>query len=105
MQKLSIREFKNFCDKLSHCRFIFDSVNQGWCTVGETMKIKAVFDNLIISFNPNTVHLCSSLYELIFERVKHIEMCEPSMLGAVFNIVCGDSSTNKNDKSYTIIVV
>lgn len=104
MQKLSFREFKNYCDKLSHCRFIFDSVNQDWCTVGETMKIKHDFDNLKISFNPNTVHLCSSLGKLIFERVKYIEMCEQSMLGAVFNIVCGDSSTNTCDKSYTIIV-
>lgn len=103
MQKLSVREFKDFCGKIPQHRFIFDSVNQDWCTVGETMKIKQNFDGVKINFNPNTICLCSSFGKLIFERVKYIRIEEPSMLGVVFTIVCGDFSTNANNKSYTII--
>lgn len=100
MQKLSVREFKNLCDQKSNRKFIFDSVNQNWCKVGETMKIKLEFDNFVISFNPNTVRLRSPAGEVVFERVRYIEECEPSLLGDVFNIVCGFARA----KSYTIIV-
>lgn len=103
MQKLSVLEFRNFCDKMSQCHFIFDSVNQDWFTVGETMKIKQNFDGVKISFNPNTICLYSSFGKLIFERVKYIEIGKPSMLGVVFTIVCGDFLTNNNNKLYTII--
>ncbi len=104
MQKLSVREFKEYCDDLSPHSFIFDSVNQDWCTTGETMKIKLVFDNLKISFNPNTIYLSSVSSKVLFERVKYVQVCEPSLLGAVFTIVCGDFSSNNRNKSYTIIV-
>lgn len=104
MQKLSVREFRDFCVKLPQYHIIFDSVNQDWCTVGDTMKIKHDFDSVKISFNPNTIYLCSPFGTMRLERVKRVEMDEPSMLGAVFTIVCGDFSTNNNDKSYTIIV-
>lgn len=104
MQKLSIRQFSDFLAKLPQYRIIYDSVNQDWCTVGETMKIKHEFDNIKISFNPNTIYLCSYFGTMRFERVKHITMDEPSILGEVFTIVCGDFSSNDNNKSYTIIV-
>lgn len=104
MQKLSVREFKDFCGQQQNLRIILDSVNQNWATVRDTMKIKAVFDSVKISFNPNTVYLCSPLGTIRFDRVKYVEMDEPSLLGAVFSVVCGDISTTDNDKSYTIIV-
>lgn len=104
MQKLSVREFGDFCAQLPQKRIIFDSVNQDWCAVENTMKIKHYFDNIKISFNPNTVFLCSSLGTTRFERVKYIVIDEPSLLGAVFTIVCGDSFTKDKDKSYTLIV-
>lgn len=103
MQKLSVCEFRDFCDKMPQNHFIFDSINQNWCTVGETMKIKENFDYIKISLNPNTIYLCSSFGKLTFERVKYIEIGEPSILGIVFTVVCGDFSTNLNNKSYTII--
>lgn len=103
MQKLSVSEFRDFCEKIPQRRFIFDSINQDWCAVTETMKIKQNFDGVKINFNPNTICLFSSVGRLIFERVKYIRMEEPSMLGIVFTIVCGDFSTNTNNKSYTII--
>lgn len=104
MQRLSVLEFKSFCEEMSQHCFIFDSVNQDWSTIDETMKIKQNYDKVKISFNPNTIYLYSSFGKLIFERVKYIEIGEPSLLGIVFNIVCGDFLTNKNNKSYTIIV-
>lgn len=100
MQKLSVREFKEYCDKLVPHRFIFDTENQEWCNIGETLKIKLVFGSIIINFNPNTICLSSPLGKIIFERVKYIEMGDTSMIGAVFTIVCA----GYNDKSYTIVV-
>lgn len=103
MQKLSILEFRDLCNNMPQCCYIYDSINQDWNTVGDTMKIKQNFDGIKINFNPNTICLISSFGRLIFERVKYIRIEEPSILGLVFTVVCGDFSTNDNNKSYTII--
>lgn len=105
MQKLSLREFKDFYSNQSNPHIIFDSVNQNWTTTKDTMCIKAVFDNIKINFTPNTICLYSSNFNTIqFSRVKYIEMDEPSMLGFVFNIICGDKLTINDDKCYTLII-
>ena len=106
MQKLSLREFKDFYNKQRNPHIIFDSVNQNWASTEDTMKIKAVFDTVKINFNPNTICLYSSILDTIkFSRVKYVEMGEPSLLGLVFDVVCGDVLTTDNDKNYTIILV
>jgi len=97
MQNLSIREFKEYCDRLQPHSFIFDSENQSWNKVESTMQIKQRFDEIKISFNPNTIYLSSASGTVSFERVKRIMACEASLLGCVFNVICAD-------KPYTIVI-
>lgn len=104
MQKLSVREFENFFNSFPSAHVILDSVNQSWFTISETMQIKAEFDDVKISLNPNSMRLGSKTGSVILNRVKYIEIEEPSLLGSVFSVVCGDASNNNNNKSYTIIV-
>lgn len=103
MRKLSVREFKDLCENLPQHGFNFDSINQDWYSASETMKLKQEFSSIKISFNPNTIYLCSSLGCLKFERVKYIRIEEPSLLGTIFTIVCGDLITNTSNKAYTLI--
>lgn len=103
MQKLSVWEFKEYCDNLSPRRYIFNSENQEWSRVEDTIRIKVEFGNMIISFNPNTIYLKSKNDFISLERVKYVKLSEKSLLGEVFTIVCGNSLNSLSDKSYTII--
>ena len=97
MKNLSVREFKEYCDKHKpHC-FIYDTENQKWSKVEDTLQMKLVFDKIKISFNPNTIYLSSSSGTVSFERVKSVRDCETTILGGVFDVVC-------HDKPYTIVL-
>lgn len=104
MQKISVCEFKKHLNTTPPHRVIFDSINQDFDETNETMRIKVEFDNIIINLNPNTIFLHSPLSALWFRKVQYIEIGEPSLLGAVYNVVCGDLSPDAGTKSYTIIV-
>ena len=104
MRKISVREFKNYCDEASPRHFIFADDNQDWHSVNNTLRIKLEFDKLKISFNPNTICLSSSNGTVSFERVKHIKELEQSLLGRAFGVVCGNISNNNEDRTYVVVV-
>ena len=104
MQKISINEFKEYCDKISPNDIIFSYENQNLCNIYETLKMSLVFHELKISFNPNIISMSDGIGSVSFERVKHIKVYEPSLLGVVFGVVCGDQSNNKKDRTYKIVV-
>ena len=103
MRKITVREFKDYCDAVSPKCIIFSDENQDWNTVRDTLRIKLNFDNLKISFNPNIIHLLSYNGTVSLERVKYIKEYEPSLLGSVFGVVCGDLSNDDHDRTYTIV--
>lgn len=104
MQKLSVCEFRNHLNATPHHRIIFDSVNQDADDTDETMRIKLDFDSIIINLNPNTISLKSKHSSVWFYKVKYVESEEQSLLGAVYNVVCGDSYPEAATKSYRIVV-
>ena len=103
MQKLSVREFKEYCAKLSPHKYVFSTENQEGDKVESTIRGEAEFNSMIISFNPNTIRLKSGRNHIKFERVKYIKVEEKSMIGDVFTIVCGGFSAETNDNLYTVV--
>lgn len=97
MHELSVREFKKYCDRTKILCIIFDTDNQKWSKIEHNLRMKLVFDNVSINYNPNTICLSSSSSRIYLDRVKRIKQCEESLLGDVFDIVC-------SDKTYTLIV-
>lgn len=104
MKFLSVGEFKSLCNKLSPNEIIITSDNQ--TDVSESgMKCSIVFDSITIHLNPNSVFLKSKNNSYIkLDRVKHIKKRENSLLGNVFDIICGGFIDPDKEFLYTIIV-
>lgn len=102
MQKMSVWEFKNFCDNMSPKpqKYIFYTGNQDRDIEEGTLRIKLRFDEIQINFNPNTIYLKSGRDFLSFETVKYIKYLEKTPIGEVFSIVCGGENF---EKSFTIV--
>lgn len=102
MKKILLKNFEALCTKAfrSQTRIIFDSENQKWSEAGDTLRIKSDFDTIKFAYNPNTVTLSSNTAEITFARVRYVVIRTPSVLGEVYDIVCGDSPL----KPYTIII-
>lgn len=103
MKKISVMEFKEYCDKMSHKSFVYDTVNQSWDGAGNMMRIKIRFCDMKIIFNPNIICLASGENYMKFERVKQVIVNEKSLLGTIFTFVCGDSQGDSNNITYTVI--
>lgn len=104
MQNLSVREFKQKCECIAPKQYIFASINQAWNRVEDPMKLEMSFQIMLIAYNPNAICFKNSSGLMCLERVKKISLDdETSPLGVIFTIVCGDSSGQDHDVSYTII--
>lgn len=103
MNKLSVLDFKEYCDKMSFNKYVFSTDNQDWDSVEDTMRIEYEFNDIKINFNPNVIRLKSGNGYIKFERVKYIILNKKSLLGNVFTAVCGDLYNDDNNRMYKII--
>lgn len=97
MKNLSVREFKEYCDKHNPRCFIYDTDNQKWSKVEDTLRIKLVFDKIKINFNPNIIYLSSDSETISFDRIIVVIDCGTTVIGRIFDVVCPD-------KHYTIVM-
>lgn len=104
MKKLSLPEFRDYCGAHHFNRIIYSSVNQTQRSIDATTSANFVFNRMIMTFNPNIIHLKSGENSLSLNKVKSIRLSdEESLLGKVFTVICGDSISKNNDKEYTLI--
>ena|GEM_PF-4597508 len=103
MQKLSIREFQDYCVTHKLKTYIFSIENQNWNKVGSTIGADIEFGGMIISFNPNAIRLKSQSGFLDFKGVRYIKLEEKSILGFVFTVICHNFSKEMSEDAYTII--
>ena len=104
MKKLSLPEFRDYCDTLSFRTIILSTVNQSWHSVDSTYSASLEFNQIIISFNPNIIYLRDKRNSLQLNKVKTIKLSEDKcLLGKVFTVVCGDLQSKFNDVEYTLI--
>ena len=102
MQIISISEFSQLCCSQSYTKFILSTDNQTWDKIDNTMRMGFEFSAISVSYNPSIIRLSLGGNYLSFERVKYIKIGEPSILGAVYTLVCGNASVESDDL-YTII--
>ena len=104
MKKLSLPEFRDYCGAHPFDRIIYSSANQTQRSIDATTSANFVFNRMIMTFNPNIIHLKSGENSLRLNKVKAIRLSdEESLLGKVFTVICGDSISKNNDKEYTLI--
>ena len=104
MKKLSLQEFRDYCGAHHYDRIIYSSANQTQHSIDATTSANFVFNRMIMTFNPNIIHLKSGENYLRLNKVKAVSLSdEESLLGKVFTVVCGDSFNKNNDREYTLI--
>lgn len=105
-KRVSIKEFKEYCEDHKPNCISFLTENQRWYRVADPCEIKMSFSIILILENPNLICLKSADGTLLFNQVKFIEIdTESSMLGTVFTIFCGDFNTGRYDITYTLVAV
>lgn len=105
MKKLSLPEFRDYCNTHLFHSIIFATSNQSWKSFDSTMTIGYSFSRMIISFNPNVIYLKDKGNSMQFNRIKEVKLNEKKCaLGTIFTLVCGNSSGNKTeDMEYTLV--
>lgn len=104
MKKLSLLEFRDYCNSLSASTFIFSTDNQQWRGVDDNVSMDLVFHKMIITFSPNTIFFKDHRNSLRLDKVKAIKMRDSQCpLGEIFTVVCGDLIGQTHDKEYTLV--
>lgn len=96
--RLTIREFRELCDKLSRRKFIYLSED----SIPSTPKINFVSNDIKISINPNLIVLSnSSNCSVVFRMVKYIDIVDNEDI-MIFNIICGNFYDDDHDVAHPV---
>lgn len=103
MQILSLSEFKKYLSKAAIKSFIFSTENQS--LKDDIIDVRLTFKEVFIMFSPNIMFFKDGSNSLRVDRVKKIRLSEePSVLGEVFTIICGNIGDEIHDKELTFII-
>lgn len=104
MKKLSLPEFRDYCEEYIFDKIIYSSVNQPSHSIDTTSSMSLVFDKMLMTLNPNIIHLKGGGSSLRLNKVKYIKIHEDELLiGNIFTVLCGNSLDNKADTEYILI--
>ena len=103
VESLSIYELKELYDKKRPTRICFSTDDQVWCDPFDSLRLKLVFQNIIIVKHPSLIYLTNGKNQLCLNQVKRIER---EMLagnsGEILTVFCLDRSGR--DISYCFLV-
>lgn len=110
--KLSIMEFKEYCEHVLSKEYIFDTYNQKTPSDNSLIHMSFRFDNMMIRYNPNSIcftlgrknALGKYMNYLKISKVKYIIFREKIMDSSVFTIVCGNYTNDSCDKTYEFLL-
>lgn len=104
MEKISVSEFEDFCNKKTPTVIILHYENQVSSTLPSTFRASIIFDTISVRYNPNTIKLSSKCGSVFFDLVNHVYADEDLPIGRVFHIVCENIYTQFVNQVYTIVV-
>lgn len=101
---ISVKEFKDYCEKNKPHSIIYQTENQKWYRVSDPCKVRMSFKIMLIYENPNLICLKSGTNTISFDMVKYIEIdTESTVLGTLITVFCGKFGTSGHDIAYTLI--
>lgn len=103
-KRMTIGELKQYCTVHKPSSVRFATENQVWYKVSDPCKVSVSFPIMLICENPNLICLKSGANIMSFDRVKFVEIdTDMTVLGTVFDLFCGDSTSTGNDITYRLI--
>ena len=108
MKKMSLMEFKEYCEQISIKRFLFSSEYQpDNSPLGLELSFEQSYTSVSVFLAPNTIAFRDDKQnQLVFEGVKHINISEKNNgYKAVCEIVCNNAHSSRCGATYTIVMV
>lgn len=103
MQKMTVTQFRAYCEAHRFSSYSFDVDRQSWDTVYNPMRLRESFRELHTFLAPASVCLVNPYGSLCLESVKYILLLREFESGAAeFSVVCGDRKTDAGDLTYLI---
>lgn len=108
MKKLSVTEFKEYCELFLQKRFVFSSEYQPKDSpLGLELTFEQSYNFVSVFLAPNTIAFRNDKHsQLVFEGVDHINLTEKKgRCRAVFEIVCYNAHSPRCSATYTIVMI
>lgn len=100
-KRMSIREFKKYCNANKPSQIIFSDRNQAWFNIGVPAQAKMSFDTVLVFENPQTICFKSPTSMLKINFIDHVEVEEFEPTNAVvITIFCVENVLNNSKNSY-----
>ena len=102
MEKISLKEFQNYCKRQGFSSYLYTSDNQPY-RPEEYSQTTLIFNNIHISLFPKMILFTHNNHRMQLNCVKQIMISEDCAIGVVCTIVCGYNDDKINQKTYTFI--
>lgn len=104
MKKLSLPEFRDFCNNGSFRKIIYATCNQQRNNTGTLSAFSLEFSKMQFTFNPDIIYLTDRKNSMRLNNVKGVKIHdEKSLLGTVFTVICGGSGSLLGIEEHTLI--
>lgn len=104
MKKLSLPEFRDFCNNGSFRKIIYATCNQQRNNTGTLSAFSLEFSKMQFTFNPDIIYLTDSRNSMRLNNVKGVKIHdEKCLLGTIFTVICCVSGTLSGTEEYTLI--
>lgn len=103
MQKLTVTQFRRYCEDHGLNHFTYDTNLQPWDSVFNPVRMIAGYNLMSTFLAPASICFRNKDGILCFESVKYVQLikgCRDSI--AVFHIVCCNTSFDGSETSYRI---
>lgn len=108
MKKMSLMEFKEYCEQISIKRFLFSSEYQpDNSPLGLELSFEQSYTSVSVFLAPNTIAFQDDNHnQLVFEGVKYVNISEKNKgYKAVCEIFCNDAHSSCCGATYIIVMV
>lgn len=108
MKKISVTEFKEYCEHFSQKRFVFSSDHQpNNSPLGLELTFEQSYTFVSVFLAPDTIAFRNDKHsQLVFEGVDHVKLTEKKgRYRAVFEIVCYSAYSPCCSATYTIVMI
>ena len=105
-KRMSVRNFKEFCERSPLQEIVFSAENQNWYRESNPCKLQLTFPTMLIGEHPNLICLKSDHGNILFDQIQYVEVDTGGpMPWTEITVFCGGEYPWQEDVAYTLIAV
>ena len=105
-KRMTIRNFKEYCDRRPLREIVFSAENQGWYQESSPCKLQLTFPTMLIGEHPNLIYLKSDYGSVLLDQIRYVEVnTGGDAPWTEITVFCGGEYPWQEDIAYTLIAV